>query len=144
MLTQDKQKLFFDANIFVAYSNKQDSCFLKAKKILEWADENKAKIFSLDLVIYEVLTVVSLRCGKKNSLTFGKSIFKKREVAIIEKSKKLEKSAWQIFQKVKSKNFSFVDAFILASLKQNPWLTLVSFDKRLVKEAKKLRLKIYP
>lgn len=144
MLTQDNKKPFFDANIFIAAANEKDSCFKKAEKIVNWTKEKRIKVFSLDLVIYETLTILSQRLNKKSSLDFGNEVFKKKSVRLIEKSKKLEKSAWQIFKKIKAKNLSFVDTFILAALEQNPWLTLVSFDKRLVKEAKKLKLKIYP
>lgn len=141
MLIQDKEKLFFDANVFIAVANKKDRDFKKALKVIQLARRQKKRIYSLDLVVYEVLTVLSLRLNKKSSLDFGQEIFKKKSVILIEKNQRLQKFAWQIFQKVKSKNFSFVDAFILAVLKQDPALVLASFDKQLLAEAKKLKLK---
>ena len=134
---------FIDANIFVSFFNSQDSNYDKAGLIFEDFNKVQVKLFTLDLIIYESLTVLSQRGSKNLALEFKKFINKKKSLQVFKKSDKLEKLAFRLFKKVKSKNFSFVDAFILAVLKQNSWLTLASFDKKLVKEAKKLNLKAY-
>mgnify|MGYP001033911686 CR=1 FL=1 len=127
------QKLFLDTNVFVSFLNQNDSNYEKAVRVFHKAVKNDFEIYASDLVIYEALTVLSLRAGKKIAVGFGKLVFDKKQIGLIETSKQVRKKAWKIFRKTRSKNISFIDCCLAAQALLDKKPKLVTFDKRLAK-----------
>jgi predicted nucleic acid-binding protein len=131
------KKVLIDANYFCALNNVNDALFKKAKNLaVKLADKNY-RILTLNYIVSEALTVLSLRVGKKAAVNFGRKMFNNQRIQILRVSDKEEKEAFKIFLKVKNKNFSFVDAVILQILKDEKIDYLLTFDKQLKRQAKK-------
>lgn len=109
------KKVFIDSNVFIALFIKNDSLHEKASK--KWLELKKEEVylFTSDLVISEVLTVLRLKAGKEVALGFGKIALEESEILnIIPVTQELINDSYSVFKEVENKDFSFVDASIVA------------------------------
>jgi uncharacterized protein len=136
-MTKANRAVFIDTNVFVALFNKDDSLHKKATEIWHDLREGNALLHTSYFVISETLTVLRLRAGKGTALKFGRTIFEQtKALHLIPTNEQRAKSAYEIFTDVPVKNFSFVDATIIATAHEQN-LEVISFDKNLLKNIKK-------
>ena len=121
-----KQPLFVDTNYLCAYYNKSDSLHEKAKKISPSLRE--LRIVISNFILLESYTIISQRVSKNHALTFKEDMYTEQYYRIYWINKELEKQVWNIFAFIKDKNFSYVDASILAVMKREKIRHLLSFD----------------
>lgn len=121
-----KQDLFIDTNLICALYNSKDSLYLKAQGIKHLLDIYNPIISNF--ILLEAYTVLSQRISKKFSVDFGNNVSKDRIFTVIWIDRKLEEEVWDIFASIKDKNFSYVDASILAVIKKEKISHLLSFD----------------
>lgn len=121
------QLLFIDTNYLCAYYNKLDSLHDKAKKISPSLKE--FNVIISNFILLESYTVISQRVSKKYALLFKKDMYNQKFYSIFWIDKMLEQETWDIFASIKDKNFSYVDASILAVIKKGGINQLLSFDK---------------
>lgn len=121
-----KKDIAVDTNIICALYNPEDSLYEKAQKIKPILKEYKPIISNF--ILLEIYTILSQRISKKFSVEFGENIYKDHVFTVVWIDQKLEKDVWQIFKSIKDKNFSYVDASILAVLKKEKINHLLSFD----------------
>ena len=109
--SRSMQSVFCDSNIWIAWFNKNDHFHQKAKEIISNLPED-VSILTSNLIIYEVLTVLSMRAGKNKSLKFGKWLFpliSKGFIGVEYIDEAIENKAWSIFRALKNKDISFAD-----------------------------------
>lgn len=132
------KSIFIDTNYFCGLYNLRDSLHSKSREIYEGLKKEKHRLLISNYIIAETLTVLSQGAGKEASLKFGRDIFGQNNlIAILIADLKTDLKSFEIFKKVRSKNFSFVDALILALMKKFKIDYLLTFDKRLIRVAKR-------
>lgn len=122
-----KNKVFIDTNVFVALRDRNDSTHNRAKLVQDRLIKSGAIFFTSSDVIAESLTVISRKLGKGQAIGFlmeiesiAKEIFVDENLHIISRN---------FFNKVKSKNISFVDCSSVIVMKHNKINTVFSFDE---------------
>ena len=120
------QPLFIDTNYLCAYYNKLDSLHEKAKKL--FPELSKFNIIISNFILLECYTVISQRVSKNYALIFKEDMYTQKYYRIVWIDKMLEQETWSIFASIRDKNFSYVDASILAAMKNGKITHLLSFD----------------
>ena len=130
-----RQKVFVDTNFFCALYNPTDSLYQSAqvirKHVVNW------DLIVSNFILLETYTILSQRVSKHFAIQFGQKLLTEHPYIIIWVDKKLEESVWNIFASVSNKNFSYVDASILAVMQKEYIHHLLSFDRQFVKLQKK-------
>ena len=121
-----KKSIVVDTNVICALYNPHDSLYEKAQKIKPILKEYRPIISNF--ILLEIYTILSQRISKKFSVEFGTNIYKDQVFTVVWIDRKTEKDVWTIFKSLKDKNFSYVDASILAVLKIEKISHLLSFD----------------
>lgn len=128
-------KIFIDTSFLFAAYNSKDALHLKAKKLKPVL--KKYNTIVSNFILLEMYTLLSQRVSKETSVLFGESIIKDKVFAIIWIDRKTEEDVWEIFKTIKDKNFSYVDASILAVMRKEKIHHLLSFDESFEKLEKK-------
>ncbi|MBI2613929.1 MAG: type II toxin-antitoxin system VapC family toxin [Candidatus Levybacteria bacterium] len=118
--------VFIDANVLCGLFNNKDSLHEKSKKAIGLLRESSFAISNF--ILLECYTIISQRTSKKNSILFREYMFTNKQYEVFWIDRKLEDETWTIFQSIKDKNFSYVDASILAAMKKGGITDLLSFD----------------
>lgn len=118
--------VFLDTNYLCALYNVNDSLYDKAKSLAKTLKGTKFII--TNFILLESYTILSQRASKAQSMRFGNYVRRYNPYDIFWIDKELEEKIWKIFKKIKDKNFSYVDASILAVMKKEKIKHLLSFD----------------
>ena len=129
-------RIFVDANFFVALFNPSDSLHKEAIRISQRLKKEKKELAISNFIFLEVVTVVSQKMGKKAALVLGKELLKGK-VEIIQIDEKLNRLSWETFKKVVNKEISFVDCGILAVIEEEEIGEVLTFDQRLKRVVEK-------
>lgn len=121
-----KPSLFVDTNFFCALYNDNDAHYSKAEVIATRL--NDFRLITSNFVLLETYTILSQRASKREAVAFGELLKKDSPYAIYWITKEFEEEVWKIFISIKDKNFSYVDASILAVMKKEKITRLLSFD----------------
>lgn len=121
-----KPIIFIDTNFLCALYNERDSLHEKARAI--WPTLDDFDYVVSNFILLEAYTILSQRASKKEAIAFGELLKKDSPYAIYWISKEFEEKVWKIFVSIKDKNFSYVDASILAVMKKEKIKHLLSFD----------------
>jgi predicted nucleic acid-binding protein len=127
-------RILADSNFFISLANPNDSTHFQAVEIFKRVggfDELSINNF----VFTEVITVVSQKVGKTESIQLGEDI--KKKVSMICIDDEIMNVAWSIFKLDKSKNISFTDATSLAIIKIMKLKSFLTFDKKDFKKYEK-------
>lgn len=126
-----KGPIFIDSNILIAWFNKEDIDHSKAKKLIQNLPPDVPRLTS-NLVIYEVLTVLSLRASRKKALKFGEWFFPLVSYGAIGEvfiNEPFEYQTWALFEKIKQKNISFADCASVIIAKEFGAREILTFDR---------------
>lgn len=137
-----KNKIFADSSYLIALFNTKDSLREKAFKIKNKIPVNEALFFINHLVFSEVVTILSQKTGKRNSVILGNKLLKDKELELIDCNKTSFKDFWSEFIKITKKDLSFANASILSTMKSEKIKYLVTFDRNLQREAIKRGFKV--
>lgn len=121
-----KSIIFIDTNFLCALYNEKDSLREKARSISPTL-ENFDYVIS-NFILLEAYTILSQRASKIQAIAFGNYIRKENPYTIVWIDRNLENDIWSIFKSIKDKNFSYVDASILAVIRKEKISHLLSFD----------------
>ncbi len=122
-----KQFLFVDTNYLCAFYNESDSLHKKAKDFS--LSLQKFHVIISNFILLESYTILSQRVSKNHALIFKKDMYSKKYYSIYWITKALEEQVWNTFISIKNKNFSYVDASIIAVMQKEKIKHLLSFDK---------------
>lgn len=137
-----KQKLFVDTNFLFASFNPEDSLHKKAIQLKPLV-KNFRPVLS-NFVLLELYTLLAQRVSKTVAIDFGESIKRNHVFDTIFIDKALERHSWDVFRSIKDKNFSYVDASILAVLKHEKISHLLSFDHAFKQFEKNFKFTLIP
>ncbi len=118
--------VFIDANVLCGLFNNKDSLHEKSKKAI--ISLKKSEFAISNFILLECYTIISQRTSKENATHFRDYIFANRQYKIFWIDRRLEDEVWLAFKSIKDKNFSYVDASILAIMKKQNVRHLLSFD----------------
>lgn len=120
------ETVFIDANVLCGLFNNKDSLHERSKKAIE--SLRKSALVISNFILLECYTIISQRTSKAHSIHFRQYMLANKQYGILWIDQKLEEDTWKIFQSIKDKNFSYVDASILAAMKSEKITHLLSFD----------------
>ena len=123
------ERVFVDTNYFVALFNPSDALHARAIKIGKEIDAARTRLVISNFIFLETVTVLAQRRGKDTAREAGKYLLDSGGVEIIHIDEVLQRSAWEIFQALRKKDMSFVDASIIAILKVEDMSCLITFDR---------------
>ena len=121
-----KQSIFIDTNFLCALYNEKDALHEKARVIWPTLDEFYYAVSNF--ILLEAYTILSQRVSKTQAIFFGNYVRKENPYMIFWIDRNLENNIWQVFKLIKDKNFSYVDASILAVMKKEKIGHLLSLD----------------
>ncbi|MBI2028640.1 MAG: type II toxin-antitoxin system VapC family toxin [Candidatus Levybacteria bacterium] len=121
-----KQSIFIDTNFLCALYNEKDALHEKARGIWPTLDEFYYTVSNF--ILLEAYTILSQRVSKTQAIFFGNYVRKENPYTIFWIDRNLENDIWEIFKLIKDKDFSYVDASILAVMKKEKIKHLLSFD----------------
>lgn len=134
--------VFLDTNILVALYNREDTLHQKAVNIFQELAKRKAKLVVSNYVLLEIFTILSQKAGKKKAIEFGKMIKDQKPFLIKRINEDLEEKTWNVFEKVKDKNLSYVDCSIITVILGGDY-QLVTFDQKILKLQKQFGFRTY-
>lgn len=109
----NERPIFVDASAWIARFKPNDTHHERAQQIFQEEMTGNIPIITSNLVIYEVLTVLSMRAGKEYATEFGDWFF---DQAVARKAVQynlvnevIEKKTWDLFRSHRKKNVSFTD-----------------------------------
>lgn len=137
-----KQKLFVDTSFLCALYNPDDSLHAKATKIAPTLTDFYFVISNF--ILLESYTVISQRLSKQHTFAFREEMYNTDYYSISWIKKDFEGKIWKIFTSIKDKNFSYVDASILAVLKHEKIFHLLSFDRTFKQFEKDFKFTLIP
>lgn len=121
-----KQTIFIDSNVLCGLFNDKDALHEKSKKAI--TSLIKSRFVISNFILLECYTIISQRTFKKNAIDFRQYMLNDDQYNLFWINRKLEEDSWNIFSSIKDKNFSYVDASILAVMKSEKISHLLSFD----------------
>lgn len=121
-----KQTVFIDSNVLCGLFNDKDALHQKSKNAITFLIGSRLAVSNF--ILLECYTIISQRTSKENAINFRQYMLTDYQYELFWINRKLEEDAWKIFSSIKDKNFSYVDASILAVMKQEKISHLVSFD----------------
>lgn len=121
-----KPSIFIDTNFLCALYNEEDSLHKKARVI--WPTLGHFYYTVSNFILLEAYTILAQRASKIQAISFGNYARKENPYTIVWIDRNFENDIWEIFKLMKNKNFSYVDASILAVMKKEKISHLLSFD----------------
>jgi len=134
--------IFIDTNVLCGLYNNKDTLHEKSKKAIISLKESKFAISNF--IFIECYTIISQRTSKERSVSFREYMLTHFLHKIFWIDRKMEDDIWRIFKSIKDKNFSYVDASILAVMNKEKIAHLLSFDESLAKLQKQFRFELIP
>lgn len=128
-----EHKVIIDSNVFVAVFLLEDSLHSRATQLVSQLKRTGVVFYTINLVLQESATVLSMRKGMTSARTFYVSVhdFVDQTVPFDES---VEKESWKIFLSQTKKGTSFIDCAILAAARHYKIDKIVSFDRFYPKE----------
>lgn len=118
--------VFIDSSAIISLWDQDDSNHPAAIEKSQELQKIKAVIFISNIVVGEVLTVLSMKLGIKLANQCGQMLQKLNTVFVDES---LHQKAWENFQKRTSKNLSFFDYTSLAIIREFNMDKAFTFDR---------------
>ncbi len=137
-----KNSVFLDSNYIIASYADSDPLYQKATVLSKHLTSRQGQLVISNYILLEVVTILSQRVGKKHAHDAGKYLLESGRVQNIQQTSSLDYQTWDLFQTVRTKNLSFVDASIIATMLAEGIKHLITFDKALASIAKLHRLEV--
>ena len=125
--TDPNKHVFIDTSFLVALYNKRDALHEKAKLYAGCLD--KVHVVISNFILLESYTILSQRTSKQQAISFGNYVRRYNPYSMFWIDRELEDEVWHTFTSIKDKNFSYVDASILAVMQKEGISHLLSFDQ---------------
>lgn len=122
-------KLFVDADHFIAVVNKKDKNHQKAIRLSRLVAQARISfIVASGYSVGEAITVISQKVGHQTAISFSKAL-EKSDLTIIDVSREQRLAGLVVFERQKSKNVSFTDCVNMALMGELGIDTILSFDE---------------
>ena len=139
-----KPIVFVDSNAWIGYAYAGDALAHLAYPLVSRLTET-ATLVMLNLVVYEIVTVISQRVNRHEAVIIGDTLFElieKKAVIAEPIDAIIEEAAWDLFTSSRTKNVSFTDYAIAAYVLDRGIETVVSFDKDVKRLGRRLGFKV--
>ncbi|MBI5613493.1 type II toxin-antitoxin system VapC family toxin [Candidatus Gottesmanbacteria bacterium] len=128
-----KKKIIVDSNVLVALFLPDDSLHKKATTLVKTLKEQENSFLSINLVLQETSTVLSMRKSMETARIFY-AMHESILDSVISVDGELERRSWEVFLVQTKKGSSFVDCAILAAVEKYKLDGIFSFDTFYPKE----------
>ena len=123
-------RIFVDANFFVALFNPQDTLYKEAIAKSQTIQKEKPLLVISNYIFLEIVTVLSQRVNRKTAITLGKHLLEDKQLQIVHIGTHLNNSTWEIFKEIEKKNISFVDCSSLVVMEFEEINKFLTFDRK--------------
>jgi len=137
MPEEKEDRIFIDADAFVALIDKNDSHHKVARQINDYLEEKDLIVFTSSFAVGEAITIISQNASHILAVAFGKELFW-GEISIIDVSREQQIKALEKFALQKSKNVRFTDFINMVLMDELGIKTIFSFDKHYPKSGYQL------
>ncbi len=122
------KKIIVDSVVWIAAINKRENHFKKAKKILEWINnQEKYEIIVTNLIMAEILNNFARKIKRRKFLLRIIDIFEKHnKISLYYDDEKISKVAIEVVKKISG--LSYVDATLAVVMESLECDWLISFD----------------
>lgn len=127
---EENKCVFVDSNYFIAFFNPADSLHRQAADIGRKLNSEDTQLVISNLVFLEVVTVLSQKMSREVAVWVGDYFTVSPQVKLLHVDEMLQIEAWTIFKQTPLKNISFVDCSIIACMKKERIVDLLTFDKK--------------
>lgn len=124
--------IFVDTSALFALYKHDDPHHEKAVKTTRFIDQQSLQKVSSNLIISELLTLISMRVGKMKAIEAGKTL-RTSGLVVYFIDTQLQEKAWNIFLKIKDKDVSFTDCSSFAVMESLGIRKAFSFDEDFIK-----------
>jgi len=128
-----EDKVIIDSNVFVAVFLLEDGLHSRATHLVAELKRQDAVFCTINLVLQETATALSMRKGMTSARTFYASVHDFVD-QMLPFDEVVEKESWKEFLSQTKKGTSFVDCALLASLRHYHIGKIASFDRFYPKE----------
>ncbi|MBC8181224.1 type II toxin-antitoxin system VapC family toxin [candidate division KSB1 bacterium] len=112
------EKIFVDANAWIALSSKRDQFHDSAVKLNKKLLKEKYQYVTSNFVLDETYTGLVMKVGHFAAVDFGERIRDSKITTIIHIAEELEYESWKLFKQHKDKFFSFTDCTSFVIMRQ--------------------------
>lgn len=130
------EKIAIDSNVIISFLDTQDPLHAKAVELSKRIQSEYAEMVILNLILYEVLTILSMKGHKNRAAKFFDEIKGDPWVRIIYADEMIEQAAIKHFNEAVSKNISMADCALIAAAEQEDARAIASFDAHLKRYSK--------
>jgi len=120
--------IFVDSNYFVSLFNPEDTRHQHALKISDRIEEAETFLCISNFVFAEIVTVLSQRKSREAGIKAGMYLLSRNNIQTAHVDENVQAESWKIFQETQSKNISFVDCSIIATMRAEGLQKLLTFD----------------
>jgi hypothetical protein len=123
------REVFVDSGAWIALSDTRDKYHEAAKGQFRTLVEERVSLFTTNLVIAEVYTIIRRTGGYDPAMRFLRSIRESVRLKVIFSDRFLEDQAGEILRKYKDQDFSLVDAVSFALMQDLEIEEAFAFDR---------------
>ncbi|TSC71798.1 MAG: putative nucleic acid-binding protein, contains PIN domain [Parcubacteria group bacterium Gr01-1014_70] len=135
---EENKRVFVDSNYFIALFNPADSLHKQAISVGRKLHNERTQLVISNLVFLEVVTVLSQKMSRNIAIQVGDYFIASPQVKLLHVDEVLQNEAWTVFTQTPLKNMSFVDCGIIACMKKEHIIDLLTFDKKDFQQLRKL------
>lgn len=121
-------KVMIDSNVFVAVFLLEDALHRRATQLISQLKNQGAIFYTINLVLQETATVLSMRKDMTSARTFYTSVHDFID-QMLPFDESVERDSWNVFLSQTKKGTSFVDCAILAAVGHYQIDKIASFDR---------------
>jgi len=123
--------VFVDTGAWLALYDRKDQNHRTAKEASTHFRDERVSLVTTDYVFDEAVTIIRMRVGHKEAVSFGNALSKSKVVRVVEINSDIKKEAWNIFEKYKDHRFSYTDCTSFAVIFRMKIDKVFGYDKHL-------------
>ncbi|OGY91463.1 MAG: hypothetical protein A3H70_01275 [Candidatus Komeilibacteria bacterium RIFCSPLOWO2_02_FULL_48_11] len=125
------ESIAIDSNVIISFLDTQDAKHAVAVELARYIQSRYGGIVIVNVILYEVLTILSMKGHKKRAVGFYNEICADKAVQLVYSDEAIERAAMEHFYGAETKNISFADCALIASAEFFGADAIASFDLHL-------------
>ena len=125
------ENIAIDSNVIISFLDTKDAKHAAAVELSRYVQSHYSGIVIVNIILYEVLTILSMKGYKEKAVGFYGEICKDQAVQFIYSNQAIERVAMEHFYSAETKNISFADCILMASAESFGADAIASFDSHL-------------
>ncbi len=121
--------MFVDTSALVALANRTDRNHKHAANYLDRIHRTPGGMITTDYVLDETYTLLRMRIGLRNTVTFGEALMRSDLFTIVQVDASVQRLAWEWFKQYQGETFSFTDCTSLTVMTSLSIREAFTFDK---------------